>query len=153
MGRATEADIAAAFLIEVMGEDVAAAFFARFGGVMADACRRADDLAHIHRAADEPETELPASQVRRIELSPGAPSADDEPRIAALAARIARGHEHASIVVRARPEADASPPYDLIAGWDEFRARVDVLARTTVPVRISPPVPPETLALFDGSDA
>ncbi len=62
--RAAETDLAAAFLVEVMGEDVAAAFFARFEGVMAEVCRRAEDLAHIHRAADEPVTTLPADKVR-----------------------------------------------------------------------------------------
>jgi hypothetical protein len=126
---AAEADIAAAFLVEVMGEDVAAAFFARFGVVMADACRKAEDLAHGRRAEDEPETEITASQVRRVERSWGSP----KPHVQALAAKIERGEELAPIVVIMRPKACcSSQPYELISGWDEFRAFVDVLRHTTV---------------------
>lgn len=152
-GRPAEAEIAAAFLVEVMGEDVAAAFFARFGAVMADACRRAEILAHVLRAEDEAETELPASQVRRVGAVQDSPAAEHEPRLQALAATIERGEELAPIVVMMRPKACSARPYDLISGGDEFRALVDVLGRTTVPVRIAPPVPAETLTLFDGSDA
>ncbi|SFV14870.1 hypothetical protein SAMN02799631_05978 [Methylobacterium sp. 174MFSha1.1] len=151
--RPAEADIAAGFLVEVMGEDVAAAFFARFGAVMADACRRAENLAHVLRAEDEAETELPVSQVRRVGAVPDSVPPEDEPRVHALAATIERGEELAPIVVMMRPKACSARPYDVISGWDEFRALVDVLGRTTVPVRIVPPVPPETLTLFDGADA
>jgi hypothetical protein len=152
-GRPAEADIAAAFLVEIMGEDVAAAFFARFGAVMADACRKAEILAHVLRAEDEGETELPASEVRRAGALQGSPTPEDEPRVQALAAMIERGEELAPIVVMMRPKACSARPYDLISGSDEFRALVDVLGRATVPVRIAPPVPSETLNLFDGSDA
>ena len=150
---AAEADIAAAFLVEVMGEDVAAAFFARFGAMMAEACRKAEALAHRHRAEDEPETEIPASQVRRAGPLAEARSPEDGSQIRALAAAIERGEAPAPIVVMLQPKACCSArPYDLISGWDEFRAFVDVLGRTLVPVRIAPPVPPDTLTLFDGPD-
>lgn len=149
-----EADIAAQFLVEIMGEDVAAAFFTRFGRVMEDACRRAEDLAHIRRAEDAPEIALPASQVRRREVLQGSVLPNEQLRIQATAARIERGEDIAPIIVRIRSKACCScQPYDLVSGWDEFSALVDVLGRTTVPVQIAPPVPPETLSMFDNSDA
>jgi hypothetical protein len=149
-----EADIAAAFLVEVMGEDVAAAFFARFGVVMADACRKAETLAHVLRAHDEPETEVHVSQVCRAGSPEGAQPIEDRSHVRDLAARIERGEEIAPIVLKLRPKACcSSQPYDMISGWDELSAFVDVLGRTAVPVQIVPPVPPKTLTLFDISDA
>lgn len=149
-----EADIAAAFLVEIMGEDVAAAFFARFGLVMEDACRRAEDLAHMLRAEDAPEIELPTGQVRRREARQGSLLPNEQLRIQAAAARIERGEDVAPIIVKLRSKACCScQPYELISGWDEFSAHVDVLGRTTVPVQIAPTVPPETLSMFDNSDA
>jgi hypothetical protein len=149
-----EADIAAAFLVETMGEDVAAAFFARFGAIMAEACHRAETLAHMRRAEDEPETELPVNQVRLSEALRVSPLPNDQLRIQAVASKIEREEELAPIVVRLRSKACcSSQPYELISGWDEFKAFVDVLGRTTVPVKIVPPVPLETLSIFDSSDA
>ncbi|WP_279357994.1 hypothetical protein [Methylobacterium indicum] len=147
--RAAETDLAAAFLVEVMGEDVAAAFFARFEGVMAEVCRRAEDLAHIHRAADEPVTTLPADKVRHPGPRWEKLSLDERRRIEALAARIGQGGEHASVIVMRRRTTEASQPYDLISGEDAFLALVDVMGHAAVPVHIAPPIPPETLELFD----
>lgn len=149
-----EAGLAAAFLVEVMGEDVAAAFFARFGPVMAQACRQAENLAHGLRAEDEPETELPARRVRRTGTPWGglpweALPPEDRTRIDRLAGRIGRGEACAPVVVMMRRSAADPQPYDLVSGADEFVALVDVMGRATVPVRVVPPVPPETLALFD----
>ncbi|SEP46477.1 hypothetical protein SAMN04487843_12388 [Methylobacterium sp. ap11] len=153
-----EAGLAAAFLVEVMGEDVAAAFFARFGPVMAQACRQAEDLAHGLRAEDEPETELPARRVRRTgtpwgDLPWGNLPPEDRTRIDRLAERIGRGEACAPVIVMMRRTAADPQPYDLISGADEFVALVDVMGRATVPVRVVPPVPPETLSLFDDPEA
>lgn len=133
---------AAGILVDALGEDAAAEFFARFERVHFEVMRQAELLAHIRRAEREPETEIRANEVERHGALYGFLAPGDRDRVEALAREIeSNGLSEPLLVRRERGGALARAyPYRLLKGHDEYRALTEILGRQVISVRIAPPV-------------
>ncbi|KZB99364.1 hypothetical protein AU375_04440 [Methylobacterium radiotolerans] len=149
--READAQIGAAYLLERLGADEIAAFFARFDyrareRVFTQALR----LARVERARDVEPVEMPVNQFAASSrhgfswLSP-----EEKARARDLAQRFEAGEPVEPVTVVVEREGRFLQ-YEIVEGLDHYNALTGVLGRQTVPARIAPPVDPAAVAAFDG---
>ncbi|MCJ2136682.1 hypothetical protein MKK69_21970 [Methylobacterium sp. J-026] len=135
-------------LVDMIGADRVAKFFARFGNLSDAAFQEAEREAHRQRAQAVEPTEISINDVWRIGSLYGWLAPVDRPRVEALARDIERdGLCEYPVVLR--DSRNRVHPYRVLSDHDTVRALTDVLGRQNFPVRIAPPV---TTAPADGSD-
>jgi hypothetical protein len=134
-----DAQIAAQILLDKMGADDAAAFFARFRRISDKVFKRAEDLAHISRAEGAPVTEISARAFERTgQVWGGLAYADDREQVEELAEQIGREGLREPIVVVRSTDPGSSTSYRIVDGGRRYRALVQVLGRQQIPVKIAP---------------
>ncbi|MGU3666082.1 hypothetical protein ACLBX9_18010 [Methylobacterium sp. A49B] len=138
----------AAALVDELGPDRVADFFARFGNLSEAAFHEALREAHRRRAQAVEPTEISINDVWRIGSLYGWLAPADRPRVEALARDIERDgvREYPVVLWDGRNRVH---PYQVLSGHDTVRALTDVLGRSAFPARIAPPA---VVASIDGSD-
>ena len=145
-----EAQIGAAYLLEQLGADGIAAFFARFDYRARDrALTQALKLARVERARDIEPIEMPANNFAEASrhglawLSP-----EDQAQAQHLARRFEAGEPVEPLTVVLEREG-RFPQYEIVEGLDRYHALRGVLGRETIPTRVAPPVDAAKVAAFD----
>ena len=147
------AAVGAAFLVDRLGADDAAAFFARFDyHALSRIMTQAKNLAHARRAGAVAPIDIPAGEIGEAHrhgfawLSP-----EEKARAQELAERFQAGEPIEPIVVIADQKGRFTQ-YEIVEGLDRYRALRDVLHHDTIPARIAPPVDPQAAAAIGSAD-
>ena len=146
-----EARLGAAYLLNQLGADGVATFFARF-----DSSARyrifglVQQQAHAERARGIEPVDVPLHQFAMSNgfewLSP-----EEQDRARDLAQQIEADGSVGPIAVVDVGNGRA-PRYEIVEGLDRYNALRGVLDRKTIPARIAPPVDPAAIAAFGGND-
>lgn len=148
-----EAQIGAAYLLDRLGADEIATFFARFDyHAVQRALSQALKLAQVERARRVAPIEMPAHNLVAASghgfawLSP-----EDQDRARDLAQRFEAGEPIEPITVVDEGNGRVTR-YEIVEGVDRYNALRGVLGRATIPTRIAPPADPAAIAAFGGAD-
>lgn len=143
---------AATALVDMLGADRAAAYFARFGDVAYAAFQRAEEVAQARRAARTMPVEVVPNDIRRSGPLYDFMAPEDRPRIEALAETIERdGLTEPPVAVR--HASNRLHPIHVLDGHDTVRALLEVLHWKAIPFRLAPPVTADELAAIGAVDA
>lgn len=148
-----EARVGAAYLLDRLGADEIATFFARFEYHARErAFSQALKLAQVERARHVAPIEMPAHKFAAASkhgfawLSP-----EDQDRARDLAQRFEAGEPVEPVTVVDEGNGKFSR-YEIVEGLDRYHALSSVLHRETIPTRIAPPVDAAQVAAFGGND-
>lgn len=138
--RRREINAGAEVLISCLGLEGAASFAARFGSYGGDIVQETGRLAGIRRSEGEAVVDIPVSAIGRVgQLSHYMAGAETRAQVRALAEEITATRE-VPVGIVAKVESMQREHYTLLSDPIAFRALVDTLNYSTIPVRIVPPL-------------